>query len=63
MYVILLVLGLGIGAVFLGVLLIGDRKEARLEAQKKAAQEQIIRASQPVGKVQWRPAAKRFCVP
>ncbi len=48
MYVILLVLGLGIGAVFLVVLLIGDRKEARLEAQRKAAQEQRVQASQPV---------------
>ncbi len=48
MYLILLVLGLLIGAGFLTVLLIGDRKEARLEAQKKAMQEQIAQASQPV---------------
>ncbi len=47
-YLILLVLGLLIGAVFLAVLLIGDRKEARLEAQRKALQEQIASASQPV---------------
>lgn len=47
MYLILLVLGLGIGAVFLAVLLIGDRKEARREAQRKAVQEQIAQSSQP----------------
>ena len=47
MYLILLVLGLGIGAVFLAVLLIGDRKEARREAHKKAAPEQIAQSSQP----------------
>lgn len=47
MYLILLGLGLGIGAVFLAVLLIGDRKEARLEAQRKAVQEQIAQSSQP----------------
>ena len=47
MYLILLVLGLGIGAVFLAVLLIGDRKEARREAHKKAVQEQIAQSSQP----------------
>jgi hypothetical protein len=45
---ILLGLGLLVGAVFLGVLLIGDKKEARLEAQKKALQEQVTQASQPV---------------
>ena len=48
MYLILLVLGLGIGAVFLIVLLIGDRKEARREAQRKAVQEQMAQSSQPV---------------
>lgn len=47
MYLILLVLGLGIGAVFLTVLLIGDRKEAQREAQRKAVQEQIAQSSQP----------------
>ena len=36
MYVILFFLGLLIGAVFLVVLLIGDKREARLEAQKKS---------------------------
>jgi Flp pilus assembly protein TadB len=48
-YLVPLVLGLGIGAVFLVVLLIGDRKEARREAQKKAVQEQIAQAGQPAG--------------
>ncbi len=48
MYLILLFLGLLIGAVFLVVLLIGDRKEARLEARKKAVQEQISRSREPV---------------
>ncbi len=47
-YFILLVLGLLIGAVFLVVLLIGDKKEARLEAQKKALREQAAQVSQPV---------------
>ncbi|MGI4788403.1 MAG: hypothetical protein ACRYFS_06080 [Janthinobacterium lividum] len=46
-YFILLILGLLIGAVFLTVLLIGDRKEARLEAQRKAMQSQRTEASQP----------------
>ena len=44
MYLILLALGLLVGGVFLAVLLIGDKKEARAEA-KKAMQEQIV---QPV---------------
>ena len=48
MYLILLVLGLLIGAVFLAVLLVGDRKEARREAQQKALQEQAAQAGQPV---------------
>ena len=48
MYLILLVLGLGIGAVFLVLLLIGDRKEAQRETQRKAVQEQIAQSSQPV---------------
>ena len=46
-YLILLFLGLGIGAVFLAVLLIGDRKEARRDAHAKAVQEQILQAGQP----------------
>ncbi len=48
MYLFLLVLGLLIGASFLIVLLVGDKKEARLEAQKKAMREQIAQASQPL---------------
>lgn len=48
MYLILLVLGLCIGAVFLVVLLIGDKREARREAEKKALQEQITAAGTPV---------------
>ena len=44
-HLILLFLGLGIGAVFLVVLLIGDWKEARRAAHAKAVQEQ---ARQPV---------------
>ncbi len=48
LYLLLLVLGLLIGAVFLVVLLIGDRKEARLEAQQKMLQEQRVQAGQPV---------------
>ena len=48
MYVILLFLGLGIGAAFLVVLLIGDRKEARLEARQRRAKEQMRQANQPV---------------
>lgn len=47
LYLILLILGLLLGAVFLGVLLAGDRREARLEAQAKALQEQITAASAP----------------
>lgn len=47
MYLVLLVLGLGIGAVFLAVLLIGDRKEARRDAQRRAVQEQMAQSSQP----------------
>lgn len=47
-YLFLLILGLLIGASFLVVLLIGDRKEARLEAQRKALQEQVTSAGQPV---------------
>ncbi len=54
MYLILLVLGLGIGAVFLTVLLIGDRKEARLEAQREALNEQFAQARQPTEGV-WPP--------
>ena len=46
LYFILLVVGLLIGAIFLVVLLIGDKKEARLVAQKIALQEQIKQASQ-----------------
>lgn len=46
-YLILLFLGLGIGAVFLTVLLLGDRKEARREAHAKAVQEQIAQSGQP----------------
>ena len=46
-YLILLILGLLVGGVFLVVLLIGDKKEARLEAQRKALQEQIAQAGQP----------------
>ncbi len=48
MYLILMVLGLGIGAVFLIVLLIGDRKEVRRDAQRKAVQEQMAQSNQPV---------------
>lgn len=47
-YLILLILGLLIGAGFLVVLLISDKKEARLEAQRKALQEQAAQAGQPV---------------
>ena len=48
-YLILLILGLLIGAVFLAVLLVGDRKEARLEAQKKALREQAAQSGQAEG--------------
>ena len=48
MYLILLVLGLLIGGVFLVFLLLGDKRESRLEAQKKAFQEQVTVASEPV---------------
>ena len=48
MYLILLALGLLVGGVFLAVLLIGDKKEARLKSKKKAIQEQIAQAVQPV---------------
>lgn len=48
MYLILLGLGLLIGAVFLVVLLIGDKKEARLEAQQKALREEAAQANQAV---------------
>jgi len=61
-YLILLVLGLLIGAGFLVVLLIGDRKEARLEAQKKAMQEQIAQAGQPVDGV-WPPPPSASALP
>ncbi len=47
-YLILLILGLLIGAGFLGALLIGDRKEAHLEAQRKALLEQVTSAGRPV---------------
>lgn len=47
-YLILLALGLLIGGVFLAALLVGDKKEARLEAQQKALREQAAQASQPV---------------
>ena len=47
-YLILLVLGLLIGAVFLVVLLISDKKEARLQAQQKAQRAQAAQAGQPV---------------
>ena len=47
-YLILLILGLLIGAGFLIVLLIGDKKEARLKAQQEALQEQVTSAGQPV---------------
>ena len=62
MYVILLFLGLLIGAVFLVVLLIGDRREARLEAQRKLMQEQIAGASQPVEGA-WPPPPSAEAVP
>ena len=48
LYLILLVLGLLVGAGFLVVLLIGDRREARLEAQKRALREQVAAARRPV---------------
>ena len=48
MYLILLVLGLLIGAVFLVFLLLGDKRESRLESQEKAFQEQVTVASEPV---------------
>ena len=47
-YLILLVLGLFGGAVFLVVLLIGDKRESRLAAQKQALQEQLLSAHEPV---------------
>jgi hypothetical protein len=62
MYLILLILGLLIGAVFLVVLLIGDKKEARLEAQKKAMQEQIAQAGQPVDGA-WPPSPSASALP
>jgi Flp pilus assembly protein protease CpaA len=62
MYLILLILGLLIGAVFLVVLLIGDKKEARLEAQKKAMQEQIAQAGQPVDGA-WPPPPSASALP
>jgi hypothetical protein len=45
-YFVLLILGLSIGAVFLTVLLIGDRREARRSSEKEALLEEIKRASQ-----------------
>lgn len=61
-YFILLILGLLIGAIFLTVLLIGDRKEARLEAQRKAMQVQMTEASQPV-KGTWPPPPSVSALP
>ncbi len=61
-YLILLVLGLLIGAGFLVVLLIGDRKEARLEAQRKALLEQVTSAGQPVEGV-WPPPPSTSALP
>lgn len=48
MYLVLLVLGLLIGAVFLAVLLVGDRREARLEAERETLREQVAAAREPV---------------
>jgi len=48
LYLILLALGLFVGAVFLIILLIGDKRESRLEAQKKAYQEHIASAYDPI---------------
>ena len=48
MYLILLVVGLLVGAVFLVVVLIGDKREVRLEAQKRAYQERITAANTPI---------------
>ncbi len=62
MYLILLVLGLLIGAVFLAVLLVGDRREARLEAQREALREQVGAAGEPVEGV-WPPPPSASALP
>ena len=48
MYLILLALGLSIGAVFLVILLIGDKREAKLEVQRRTLQEQINSDADPI---------------
>ncbi len=62
MYLILLVLGLSVGAVFLVVLLVGDRREARLEAQREALRGQIAAAHEPVEGV-WPPPLNAPALP
>ncbi len=62
MYLILFVLGLLIGAVFLAVLLVGDRREARLEAQREALREQMGAAGEPVEGV-WPPPPSVSALP
>ena len=53
--IVLTVIGLTVGGIFLALLLVGDKREARREAQEKARLEQLAQASKKYDNV-WPPS-------